>query len=112
MKTFTAIILALVLTLTAFTACAYEDRFTLDADRLYPNTAIVVDLDAYEDLVFCVDGAGHEWIFEGVEDWMVGDLVSLLMFDNFTEIVTDDVIMVAWYGGFVGEDLAMEWANR
>ena len=112
MKKLIAIILtAIILTATA-TACAYEDRFTMNADNLYPNTAIVVALDGYEDLVICVDGAGVEWIFEGVEDWMVGDIVSLLMFDNFTENIRDDVIMVAYYGGYAGVEMAMRWADN
>lgn len=112
MKTFTAIALTVMLIMTVFTACAYENRFTLDADNLYPNTAIVIALDSYEDIVICIDGAGHEWIFEGVEDWMIGDLVSLLMFDNFTEIVTDDEIMVAWYGGHVGMSVVKQWIGE
>ena len=112
MKKLIAIILtAIILTATA-TACAYEDRFTMNADNLYPNTAIVVVVDGYEDLVTCIDAGGREWTFYGAEDWMPGDLVSLLMFDNFTEYVMDDVIMVAYYGGYAGLELAFRWADN
>lgn len=112
MKNLTAIALALVIILTAVTACAYEYRYSLDADHCYPNTAVVIEVNHYEDFVRCVDAAGLVWIFPEADDWMEGDLVSLLMFDNFTDSVRDDGIMVAYYGGFAGLELAEEWASR
>lgn len=112
MKKLTAAILTLALILTAATACAYEYRFTLDADRLYPNTGIVIEVNRYEDFVRCVDAAGLEWIFPDADDWTEGDLVSLMMFDNFTDGVSDDTVMVAYYAGFGGLDLMNEWKSR
>jgi len=112
MKNLIAVILTLILILTAATACAYEYRFTLDADHLYPNTGIVIEVNAYEDFIRCVDAAGLEWIFPEADGWAEGDLVSLMMFDNFTDGVTDDTVMVAYYAGFGGLDLMNEWKSR
>lgn len=67
--------------------------------NLYPSTARVKVVDLYEDIVVFTDGF-NDWIVEGAEDWVVGDLASLLMFDAFTgNTVEDDVILLAWYAG-------------
>ncbi len=112
MKKLTALLLTVIFAMTIVSALAYEDRFTLDADHCYPNTAVVVEINRYEDIVICVDYAGNEWIFEEVEDWMVGDIVSLMMFDNFTESIRDDIIIIAYYGGYVGVKTAIEWVRH
>ena len=67
--------------------------------NLYPRTTEVVEIDREEDVVTCEDFCGRLWQFEGCEDWQVGDVCSLLMFTNGTEIVFDDVIVLARYGG-------------
>ena len=65
----------------------------------YALTAKVVEVDRDADLVTVVDGAGNAWQFEGVEDWEEDDFVSLLMDDNGTEFIYDDVILAARYAG-------------
>ena len=45
--------------------------------------------------------SGIPYQFTGAEDWMEGELVSVLMYNNGTpEIIRDDVIMVSRCTGF------------
>lgn len=67
----------------------------------YPLTAVVVDLDYDEDVLILEDGAELVWEFEGIEDFEIGDIVSLLMWDNNTpDSIYDDVILLVYYSGF------------
>lgn len=65
----------------------------------YTMTAVVVEIDRDADVVTCEDGAGFLWEFYEVDDWRVGDTVALLMNNNGTETIFDDVIVHAYYGG-------------
>ena len=56
----------------------------------YAMTTVVVELDENNDEVICIDFNGNEWVFEGVEDWMVGDIASMVMNDCGTPIIYDD----------------------
>ena len=67
------------------------------ARNMYANLTTVVELDRDADVVTCEDYNGHLWEFYGCEDWCEGDLCNLVMFDNFTAEVTDDVIVRATY---------------
>ena len=87
----TAIAITLLLVVLASTACA----------ELYPMTAVVTKLDRELDLVYCTEFNGMIWAFEGVEDWDVGDIVSMIMADNGTEQVIDDIIVQTRYSGYI-----------
>ena len=60
--------------------------------NVYPATGIVTDIDAESDAVYWNDGY-NEWYFYGIEDWMEGDGISVIMCDNGTEIVADDYMV-------------------
>lgn len=95
MKTMTAILA--VLMFLCSTACAVSAP-----DGFYPRTAIVTDINYLTDTVVCTDCAGVVWMFADVEDWNIGDIVSMLMFDNDTpDSIYDDEIVMAYYGGWV-----------
>ena len=95
MKAMTAILA--VLMLLCFTACAVSAP-----DGFYPRTATVIEFNYATDTVICRDCADVVWMFEGIEDWAIGDLVSMLMYDNDTpESIYDDEIVMAYYGGWV-----------
>ena len=66
---------------------------------VYPLTTKVVMVDYPTDVVWCKDFNGNIWEFYGCEDWAIGDIASLLMNDNGTEIIYDDEIMSARYQG-------------
>jgi hypothetical protein len=86
-KIATIIIIAFVLSI----GIAYAD--------IYPTTVIIREIDYLNDLVICEDYNGNEWVFEGIEDWDVNDIVSMIMNDNETELIYDDVIMQIRYSG-------------
>ena len=67
--------------------------------NLYPLAGTVVEISRPEDCVTVQDGAGNFWCFDGAEDWETGDLCALLMNDNGTEDVRDDVILQVRYAG-------------
>ena len=94
-----ALLIALLCTLTA---CA----------EFYPMTAIVIEIDEKYDVVTVVNAAGVYWMFEGVEDWTVGDLVALMMDDNGTTKIFDDMIVKAYYGGRGTEEMMLDWMDN
>lgn len=68
--------------------------------ELYPRAAIITELDLNEDLVTCVDAAGCIWQFYGVEDFDIGDIVALILWNAGTpESIFDDEIIDAVYAG-------------
>ena len=71
----------------------------VDTTHYYPATMYVADIVEEEDLVVLQDSEGFQWEFYGVEDWFVGDLASVLMYDNGTTEIYDDQIMKVRYAG-------------
>lgn len=86
---------ALILTLCAFTAKAKP------TSALYPKAMLVTELDNTNDLVICTDYNGDNWIFKGIEDWQIGDIVAAIMDSNGTETVYDDIVIDCRYNGNV-----------
>ena len=87
------ILVALILTMVALTASA----------EIYPKTAKVIEVNYDEDLVTIETCTGITYTFEGCEDWIEGDGVSLIMEDNGTESILDDSILMAEYTGWTLE---------
>lgn len=56
---------------------------------LYPNVGYVTEIDEESDIVYWNDGE-NLWSFYGIEDWMIGDGVAVIMSDEGTESVKDD----------------------
>jgi len=90
MKKLIAIALVLIALCATLTANA----------EIYPETAKVVEIDYDTDTVTVETFTGFLFTFYGCEDWMVGDCASLIMEDNGTELVYDDEIIMAQYGGW------------
>lgn len=63
--------------------------------HLYPLTTTVTETD--NDTVTVEDSNGNIWSFDGAEDWEVGDGCALIMDDNSTSEIVDDVIISAKY---------------
>ena len=66
---------------------------------LYPETAIVREIDPVEDTVLVEAGNGNLFVFKGTEDWEEDDICSMLMSDNGTANVDDDIILDVKYSG-------------
>lgn len=67
----------------------------------YALTAIVEEIDYAADTVVCVDSTGNTWAFIGCEDWLKGDVCSVVMYDNNTENIEDDEIVSVRYSSYV-----------
>ena len=73
---------------------------------IYPATAVVTNIDYDSDTFTVTKANGHVYEVEGVEDLQVGDVMSLLMFNNFTGTdTTDDEVISARYSGFIASDI-------
>ena len=87
------ILMVLALAMVALTASA----------EIYPKTAKVIEVNYTDDLVTIETCTGITYTFEGCEDWIEGDGVSLIMEDNGTESILDDCILMAEYTGWTLE---------
>lgn len=67
---------------------------------IYPNAGKIQDVDVKNDLVTVQDVSGDLWQFFGVEDWEIGDKCAMLMDDQGTENIYDDVIVSVRYLGY------------
>lgn len=102
-KVFFTIVAIYTALTSAFVSTAPDEVPTLPTvENYYPLTALVVDFNEEEDVVICEDYAGNIWEFEGIEDWMEGDLVSLLMDSKGTPLIFDDEILLVRYSGWIG----------
>lgn len=90
-------ILIILICLAALMGCKRTNRI----EGYYPLTTVVYDMDRENDIVTVEDANGNLWEFEGCEDWEIGDICSLLMFDNGTVSIYDDKIIIAHYNGTV-----------
>jgi hypothetical protein len=72
---------------------------TFTTDHIYPLTTIVTETNPEIDVVTITDNNGFVWQFYGVEDWEKGDICSVIMNDNGTETIFDDIIITTRYGG-------------
>lgn len=77
--------------------------FSVASAEIYPAVGVVTDLDCEHDLVIFEDYNQNLWIFEGIEDWDIGDIGALLMDDMETESIYDDMILLVRYAGFMPE---------
>lgn len=68
--------------------------------NLYCQTMIVTALIDEDDAVILTDANGNNWSFEGIEDWHVGDVASVLMNNNGTVNIYDDEIVNVHCSGF------------
>ena len=59
----------------------------------YPAVGKIVGFCNNTDTVFVKTNDGNMWFFTGIEDWMEGDGISVIMCDNGTETVTDDYMV-------------------
>lgn len=69
-------------------------------NRLYPETAIVVDIEDGVITAICANGNMFEF-FADDGDWCNGDICAMIMYDNGTESVIDDRIISVKYAGYM-----------
>ena len=67
------------------------------ADNLYPISTKVVSIDYTMDRVTVQQANGTLWTFCGCDDWELDDNCNIIMNDNGTPEVYDDVIVDCRY---------------
>ena len=80
-------------------ANASEGR-NFNENHIYSLTTIVEYVDYDHNKVYCKDFNGEVWCFNGCEDWIKGDIASMVMFDNGSKIIYDDEIISVRYDGW------------
>lgn len=97
-NTFAALTMATALVAGCTTAQAAE----YNELSIYARAAVVVAVDIDNETVTAQDAAGNLWSFysDGAGDWLPGDGVSLAMYDNGTEDISDDEVISARYERF------------
>lgn len=88
--------IALMIVLCALVAVLEHPR----KSEMYPQTAIVVSTNESQNLLTLMTGTGHVFIYETpIEDWLPGDICSMIMDNRGTEDVRDDEIRNIRYSG-------------
>ena len=82
----------------AFTDLSLAKLYNANQQKhLYPLYTTVTEIES--DTVTVEDSNGNLWSFNGAEDWEVGDGCALIMHDNSTSEIVDDVIISTRYQG-------------
>lgn len=61
----------------------------------YAQIFQVVEIE--NDTIHLINWHGEEWLWDGAEDWEIGDYVAAIMDTNGTEIIYDDIIVSLRY---------------
>lgn len=92
-------ILGFVMLFTVKTDVKNKLDKNINLTEIYSLATVVTAVDAENDVVECQDYNGNVWEFTGCDDWQVEDVASLIVFNNKTDDITDDEIIMANYGG-------------
>ena len=65
----------------------------------YPMTTIVREIDNKNDIVTVENNDGELFQFIGIEDWQINDICTLMLDNNGTENIYDDIIIKTIYNG-------------
>lgn len=88
----------LVIVAIASTSCV-KNNAQLAVDNLYPHATVVFEVDDVGDCVYASDYNGEVWMFYGAEDWMIGDIVAMIIDDCGTpEVAGDKIVSVRCCG--------------
>ena len=64
---------------------------------VYPSCGIVTEIEG--DVVTYTESNGNSFSFMGAEDWMIGDVVAVIMDDCGTpEVKADEILKVRYCG--------------
>lgn len=69
----------------------------IGAGLIYPTALKVIDVQGDVVTAETSTGLAYEFMGDGYE---VGDIASVIMFTNGTEVVTDDAVIDAQYSGY------------
>jgi len=71
-----------------------------ETENYYPTTGIITTVST--EFVVFTDFNGNEWMIEdSPEDWECGDICSVIMDSNGTDIIYDDSVVSTKYSGWI-----------
>lgn len=71
----------------------------INCNAVPANTAVVYDLDYTNNEIIVMDVDGNLWSIAEIEEWEIGDLMSIEFNDMGTEMVEDDeIVSFEWMG--------------
>lgn len=94
-----------IITIISIMAGSSGEIYFKSFEDIYPETAIITETNQEADLVTVQTLNGNLFQFEGIEDYQTGDIVSMIMDSNKTEVVTDDIILSVKYSGYIPEEV-------
>lgn len=97
-KTCMLVILTVILIILVDYKRFCDEEF-VRTDNIYPRTAVVTEINRVDDIVTVTDNVGYMWQFTEADDWEIGDIASMIMNDNGTDVITDDMIVSVRYNG-------------
>lgn len=105
-KTIKIIAIATFITCMLILSCAYAIPAHAEVEGFYTVPALVTAIDMEQDKVTCVLHDGNIFEFYGAEDWNIGDICDLYMWDcNSPEDITDDEVIDVTYIEHLTEDI-------
>lgn len=75
----------------------YTNNTMVSYDNIYLSEGTVICVNSDLDKVTVIDCDGEVYQFYGSEDWLVNDKCILLMDDNGTDDIKDDIIISTKY---------------
>ncbi len=91
---------------TVYTAKASTEH----NQSFYPETAMVTQVN--EDLITVICQNGNIFKFkDNTEEWIKGDICSMIMDNKGTVSVYDDKVVSARYSGYVNDDEMDKWVK-
>lgn len=97
------IMLILFVVILLFNACADAFKNPIDLNihtNLYPTCGVIVEINYENDEVTVEDFNNNLWIFKGAEDWAEGDICAMIMNNEGTPEIYDDIIIQTKYCGW------------
>ena len=67
----------------------------------YAQTTVVIEVDEVNHIVTCEDFNGVLWQFYSYDEWFIGDIATMIMNNNDTPIIYDDIIVHIMYDGYI-----------
>lgn len=86
-----------ILIVALLCGCVYGILYNAATQASIEYSQVLEVIEVNDDLVYLIDCNGNEWIWEGAENWKVGDFSAAIMNTNGTEIIYDDIIVELRY---------------
>lgn len=97
------VMLVLFVVIILFCACKDAANTPINSKieiKQYPTCGTVTEINRENGKVVVKDFNGNLWAFEGSEDWIEGDICAMIMSDEGTPEIYDDVIVQVRYCGW------------